>query len=135
MLVCDFNDRSLYILVGAERECSAWKSHIEAIAFNNSAVLQEQQVTGEEIPVIVDKVGAPNSRLCAELLCAVCEVRVHARRDDRGDLPAGRRQHQDQPPAVPVPQQCLGRPDQPGGLQVSIIHLVSRTYNNVYFSI
>ena len=56
VLVCDFNDRSLYILVGAERECPAWLSNIELIAFNNSNVLREQQVTHEDVPVIVDKV-------------------------------------------------------------------------------
>jgi len=55
VLVCDFNDRSLYILLGAERECNAWKVHIEQIAFNNSNILREQQVTHEDIPVIVDK--------------------------------------------------------------------------------
>ena len=57
VLVCDFNDRSLYILLGAERECNAWKVHIEQIAFNNSNILREQQVTHEDIPVIVDKVS------------------------------------------------------------------------------
>ena len=56
VLVCDFNDRSLYILVGAERECPVWLSHIELIAFNNSNVLREQQVTHDDVPVIVDKV-------------------------------------------------------------------------------
>ena len=56
VLVCDFNDRSLYILVGAERESSTWQKHIETIAFNNSNVLRDQQVTHEDIPVIVDKV-------------------------------------------------------------------------------
>ena len=55
MLVCDFNDRSLYILVGAERESSTWQKHIETIAFNNSNVLRDQQVTHEDVPVIVDK--------------------------------------------------------------------------------
>ena len=57
VLVCDFNDRSLYILVGAERETGAWKDNIEVIAFNNSNVLRDQQVTHEDIPVIVDKVS------------------------------------------------------------------------------
>ena len=56
VLVCDFNDRSLYILVGAERETAAWKDNIEVIAFNNSNDLRDQQVTHEDIPVIVDKV-------------------------------------------------------------------------------
>jgi len=55
VLVCDFNDRSLYILIGAESECLAWKSHIEKIAFNNSNVLSDQQVTHDDVPVIVDK--------------------------------------------------------------------------------
>ena len=55
VLVCDFNDRSLYILVGAERESSTWQKHIETIAFNNSNVLRDQQVTHEDVPVIVDK--------------------------------------------------------------------------------
>ena len=61
VLVCDFNDRSLYILVGAERECPVWLSHIELIAFNNSNVLREQQVTHEDVPVIVDKVSRRQS--------------------------------------------------------------------------
>ena len=64
VLVCDFNDRSLYILLGAERECTAWKVHIEQIAFNNSNILREQQVTHEDIPVIVDKVRQ-ESRNCS----------------------------------------------------------------------
>ena len=55
VLVCDFNDRSLYILCGAEKECTAWKTHLQEVAFNNNNVLREQQVTHEDIPVIVDK--------------------------------------------------------------------------------
>ena len=55
VLVCDFNDRSLYILVGAEKESAVWKSNIEVIAFNNSNVLRDQQVTHDDVPVIVDK--------------------------------------------------------------------------------
>ena len=57
VLVCDFNDRSLYILVGAERETGTWRDNIEVIAFNNSNVLRDQQLTHEDVPVIVDKVG------------------------------------------------------------------------------
>ena len=31
VLVCDFNDRSLYILCGAEKECAAWKIHLQEV--------------------------------------------------------------------------------------------------------
>jgi len=55
VLVCDFNDRSLYVLLGSEKECLSWQAHIEEIAFCNSNMLSEQQVTQEEVPVIVDK--------------------------------------------------------------------------------
>ena len=41
--------------MGAEKECTTWKTHLEEVAFNNSNVLKEQQVTHEDIPVIVDK--------------------------------------------------------------------------------
>ena len=51
VLVCDFNDRSLYILVGAEKESAVWKSNIEVIAFNNSNVLSEK-------PTVLNKSSA-----------------------------------------------------------------------------
>ena len=35
VLVCNFNNRSLYILCGAEKECPAWKTHLQEVAFNN----------------------------------------------------------------------------------------------------
>ena len=84
VLVCEFNDCSLYILC-AEKECTAWKIHLQEevgddggddngammrmmmmicchltslsfqAAFNNNNVLREQQVTHDDIPVIVDK--------------------------------------------------------------------------------
>ena len=42
-------------MVGAEKESAVWKSNIEVIAFNNSNVLRDQQVTHDDVPVIVDK--------------------------------------------------------------------------------
>ena len=72
----------MYILCGAEKECAAWKIHLQEVgyngdedenddddddyllpsdfplfqvAFNNNNVLREQQVTHDDIPVIVDK--------------------------------------------------------------------------------
>jgi len=55
VLVCDFNDRSLYMLVGVVSEVEVWRSHIEDIAFTNNNILGDQQVTHENVPVIVDK--------------------------------------------------------------------------------
>jgi len=55
VLVCDFNDRSLYILVGVVDEVATWRSHIEDVAFTNNNILADQQVTHENVPVIVDK--------------------------------------------------------------------------------
>ncbi|XP_023322395.1 arf-GAP with Rho-GAP domain, ANK repeat and PH domain-containing protein 1 [Eurytemora carolleeae] len=55
VLVCDFNDRSLYILLGVVDEVEVWRSHIEDIAFTNNNILADQQVTHEDVPVIVDK--------------------------------------------------------------------------------
>ena len=93
VLVCDFNDRSLYILVGAERECHVWLSSIELIAFNNSAVLREQQVTHDDVPVIVDKVRASQSvrtNIVSHSCSAVHKVRLQSRDHDRGHLQEGR---------------------------------------------
>ena len=74
VLVCDFNDRSLYILVGAERECPVWLRNIELIAFNNSNVLREQQVTHEDVPVIVDKVRLRQTKTKNILIFSLCSA-------------------------------------------------------------
>ena len=82
VLVCDFHDRSLYILVGAERECPVWLSHIELIAFNNSNVLREQQVTDDDFPVIVDKVSRRQRVQSVNKFFAVHQVRLQSRHHD-----------------------------------------------------
>jgi len=55
VLVIDFNDRSMYILPGAPSETNTWKASIEQIAFTNTNRLCDQQVTHENVPVLVDK--------------------------------------------------------------------------------
>ena len=123
VLVCDFNDRSLYILVGAEKECAVWMTNIEVIAFNNSNDLRDQQVTHDDVPVIVDKVGftaSANTEIFTSVVyCSVYKVRVQPRHHDGGHLQEGGQQHQHQQITDGVPVQRLVSSDQQGRLQVS----------------
>ena len=55
ILVLDCPDRSLYLQSSAEKETMALKDIIETVAFSNTNSLNDQQLTSEDIPVIVDK--------------------------------------------------------------------------------
>eukprot|EP00094_Tigriopus_californicus_P000706 TCALIF_00684-PA protein Name:"Similar to Arap2 Arf-GAP with Rho-GAP domain, ANK repeat and PH domain-containing protein 2 (Mus musculus)" AED:0.13 eAED:0.13 QI:0/0.6/0.5/0.83/0.8/0.66/6/1747/1221 len=55
VIVVDFVDRSLYLQARHEKEIHHWKFALESLAFNNGQHLSEQQVTKDEIPVIVDQ--------------------------------------------------------------------------------
>ncbi|XP_040570761.1 arf-GAP with Rho-GAP domain, ANK repeat and PH domain-containing protein 2 isoform X2 [Lepeophtheirus salmonis] len=55
VLVIDFVDRSLYIAVNSKIECNNWWLEVQSKAFTNGNTLVDQQMTLEEIPVIVDK--------------------------------------------------------------------------------
>jgi len=55
ILVLDCPDRSLYLQSSAEKETMTLKETIENVAFSNTNSLNDQQLTSEDIPVIVDK--------------------------------------------------------------------------------
>ena len=55
ILVIDCLDRSLYLQCHAEKEAFSLKEAIESVAFVNPNILDMQQLTAEDIPVIVDK--------------------------------------------------------------------------------
>ena len=55
VLVIDYVDRSLYLMPVCEKECSFLQSSIEIELFNNGDTLEEQQLTKDDIPVLVDK--------------------------------------------------------------------------------
>ena len=55
VLVIDYVDRSLYLMPICEKECSVLKNWIESAVFNNGDTLDQQQLTKDGIPVIVDK--------------------------------------------------------------------------------
>lgn len=55
VLVVDFIDRSLYIQTRSEKDSLHWQEVIEQIAFNNASCLSDQQVTRDEVPVIVEQ--------------------------------------------------------------------------------
>ncbi|QQP38476.1 Uncharacterized protein FKW44_019054, partial [Caligus rogercresseyi] len=55
VLVIDFVDRSLYVSVNSDIECNNWWLEVQSKAFANGNSLVDQQMTLEEIPVIVDK--------------------------------------------------------------------------------
>ena len=55
ILVIDCLDRSLYLQCHAEKEALSLRDAIESVAFVNPNILDEQQLTAEDIPVIVDK--------------------------------------------------------------------------------
>lgn len=55
VLVVDLIDRSLYLQSKSEKETLHWKSMLESIAFNNGPSLSEQQLTRDNIPVVVEQ--------------------------------------------------------------------------------
>ena len=55
VLVIDYVDRSLYLMPVCEKECSILQSLIESTLYNNGGTLHEQQLTKDDIPVVVDK--------------------------------------------------------------------------------
>lgn len=55
VLVVDFIDRSLYLQTLHEKESLHWMTELERVAFNNGSVLGEQQLTKDDIPVIVEQ--------------------------------------------------------------------------------
>ncbi len=55
VLVVDCLDRSLYLQSTSEKEAVGLKEAIEAVAFSNSNHLDDQQLTSEDVPVIVEK--------------------------------------------------------------------------------
>ena len=55
VLVIDYVDRSLYLMPVCEKECTILQNLIESSVFNNGDTLEQQQLTKDGIPVIVDK--------------------------------------------------------------------------------
>ena len=55
ILVLDCLDRSLYLQSSSEREAINLKETIESVAFSNTNSLHDQQLTSDDIPVIVEK--------------------------------------------------------------------------------
>jgi hypothetical protein len=55
LILVDFPGQALYFQMDATRETMAWHSVIRAAAVDNGLHLAQQQLTREEIPVIIDK--------------------------------------------------------------------------------
>ena len=55
VLVVDMTDRSLYLQCRSEKELIHWRSCFEEVAFNNRSTLDDQQLTKDGIPVIVEQ--------------------------------------------------------------------------------
>ena len=55
VLVIDYIDRSLYLMPVCERECTSLQNQIEDVVFDNGDSLSQQQLTKDDVPVIVDK--------------------------------------------------------------------------------
>ena len=55
VLVIDYVDRSLYLMPICEKECKVLQNFVESSVFNNGETLEQQQLTKDGIPVIVDK--------------------------------------------------------------------------------
>jgi hypothetical protein len=55
LILVDFPGQALYLQMNATRETVAWYSVIRAAAVDNGLHLEQQQLTREEIPVIIDK--------------------------------------------------------------------------------
>ena len=55
VLVIDYVDRSLYLMPVCEKECKILQQLVEDSVFNNGDTLEQQQLTKDGVPVIVDK--------------------------------------------------------------------------------
>ena len=55
LILVDFPGQALYLQMDVARETVAWHSVICAAAVDNRLHLDQQQLTHEEIPVIIDK--------------------------------------------------------------------------------
>ena len=55
LILVDFPGQALYLQMDVARETVAWHGVIRAAAVDNGLHLAQQQLTREEIPVIVDK--------------------------------------------------------------------------------
>lgn len=55
VIVLDTVSRSLYLIMGKASETMEWQRIIRAAAVNNSRSLADQQLTKDDVPVIVDK--------------------------------------------------------------------------------
>jgi hypothetical protein len=55
LILVDFPGQALYLQMDSIRETMAWHSVIRAAAVDNGLHLAQQQLTHEEIPVIIDK--------------------------------------------------------------------------------
>jgi hypothetical protein len=55
LILVDCPGQTLYLKMDATRETVAWHSVIRAAAVDNGLHLAQQQLTREEIPVIIDK--------------------------------------------------------------------------------
>ena len=55
ILVIDYVDRSLYLMPVCEKECKILQKLVEDSVFNNGDTLEQQQLTKDGVPVIVDK--------------------------------------------------------------------------------
>jgi hypothetical protein len=55
LILVDFPGQALYLQMDVVRETVSWHGAIHAAAVDNGLHLAQQQLTREEIPVIVDK--------------------------------------------------------------------------------
>lgn len=55
MILLDTVYQSLYLIMGRTSETSEWHRDIRAAAIDNGTSLEDQQLTKDDIPVIVDK--------------------------------------------------------------------------------
>ncbi|KAJ6640262.1 Arf-GAP with Rho-GAP domain, ANK repeat and PH domain-containing protein 3 [Pseudolycoriella hygida] len=55
MLMIDCPPHSLYMIMASPRETKVWRHIIKEVAHNNGPSLKEQQLTKDDVPVIVDK--------------------------------------------------------------------------------
>ncbi|XP_077301574.1 rhoGAP_ARAP and RA_ARAPs domain-containing protein RhoGAP15B [Arctopsyche grandis] len=54
-IILDFQNQTLYLKMGCSAETKMWKRIIKTIAINNGRCLHQQQLTKDDIPVIVQK--------------------------------------------------------------------------------
>ncbi len=55
MILLDTVSRYLYLIMGRGSETAEWQRDIRAAAIDNSRDLEDQQLTKDDVPVIVDK--------------------------------------------------------------------------------